>query len=134
MLVALTFGGLVLGIQGLERLDELGFLSWGIGGVFLLSALSALLLYLWERRHPAPLLDVNLALRGDFLPLWLTSTLVGYALLGRIVFAPLYSQLAFLLSPFASGAILNALALALGGMSGVAGALVGRTGGSGWWS
>jgi fucose permease len=55
---------------------------------------------------------------------------VGYALLGGIIFAPLYAQVAFFLSPFASGAILNALALALGGMSGFAGAMVGRLGGT----
>ncbi len=72
---------------------------------------------------------MRLALSPPFLPLWLVSTLVGYALLGGIVFAPLYGQVAFALSPFASGAILNALALALGGMSGAAGALVGRVGG-----
>ncbi len=129
VLVALTFGNLVLGIQGLERLEELGFLSWRIGGLFLLAAASGLALVLYERRHPAPLLDVSLALSPPFLPLWLVSTLVGYALLGGIVFAPLYGQVAFALSPFASGAILNALALALGGVSGAAGALVGRVGG-----
>jgi EmrB/QacA subfamily drug resistance transporter len=129
LLVALTFGSLVLGIQGLERLTELGFFSLRIGGLFLLSVISALLLVLYESRHPAPLLDVRLALSPSFLPLWLVSTLVGYALLGGIIFAPLYAQVAFFLSPFASGAILNALALALGGMSGFAGAMVGRLGG-----
>lgn len=128
-LVALTFGSLVLGIQGLERLEDLGFLSPRIGGLFLLALLAGLALILYERRHPAPLLDVRLALSPPFLPLWLVSTLVGYALLGGIVFAPLYAQVAFFLSPFASGAILNALALALGGVSGAAGATVGRVGG-----
>ncbi|WP_135257555.1 MFS transporter [Thermus caldilimi] len=129
VLVALTFGSLVLAIQGLERLDELGFFSLRIGGLFLLALLSGLALLLYERRHPAPLLDVRLAMAPAFLPLWLVSTLVGYALLGGIVFAPLYGQVAFYLSPFASGAILNALALALGAVSGAAGALVGRVGG-----
>ncbi|MCS6867240.1 MFS transporter [Thermus sp.] len=128
-LVALTFGSLVLGIQGLERLGEVGFLSWRIGGLFLLALLSGLALLLYEARHPAPLLDVRLALSPPFLPIWFVSTLVGYALLGGIVFAPLYAQVGFFLSPFASGAILNALALALGAVSGAAGALVGRVGG-----
>jgi EmrB/QacA subfamily drug resistance transporter len=129
VLVALTFGSLVLGIQGLERLESEGFFSWRVGGFFLLALLSGFLLWAYEARHPAPLLDVRLALSPAFLPLWLVSTLVGYALLGGIVFAPLYAQVAFFLSPFASGAILNALALALGGVSGAAGALVGRVGG-----
>lgn len=129
LLVALTFGGLVLAIQGLERVDELGFFSFRIGGVFLLALLAGLLLFWHEARHPAPLLDVRLALSPGLRNLWLVSLLVGYALLGGIVFAPLYAQVAFRLSPFASGAILNALALALGAVSGLAGALTGRLGG-----
>ena len=128
-LIALTLSSLVLGIQGLDRIDEVGFASAAIGGRFVLAAVGGALLYLWERRHPEPILDVSLALSPVYLPIWFVSTLVGYALLGGLVFAPLYAQVVFLYSPFQAGAILNALAVALVISSGAGGALIHRLGG-----
>ncbi len=127
-LVALTFSSLVLGIQGLDRIDEVGFASAGIGGRFALALVGGALLYLWERRHPEPILDLDLALSPRFLPIWFVSTLVGYALLGGLVFAPLYAQVAFLFDAFRAGAILNALAVALVFSSAAGGALIHRAG------
>jgi EmrB/QacA subfamily drug resistance transporter len=128
-LVALGFGSLVLGIQGLQDLSHVGFWSLEIVGRFGLAALGLLLLWGWERGQTEPIVDVRLALSPAFAPLLLVSILVGYALLGGIIFSPLFSQLAYGLSAFASGAILNSLALSLAITSGLGGALVNRLGG-----
>ncbi len=128
ILVAGTLAALVMGIQGLEQIDQVGFFSGPIAGRFALALLGGGLLYLWERRQREPVLDMELALGRAFLPIWWVSILLGYALMGGLVFAPLYAQVTFLFTAFQSGLILNALALAMVAASGFAGATAQRLG------
>lgn len=128
VLVALTLGSLVLGIEGLRNVADTGFFSLEVGGLFLLAVLGACVLVPVERRQAEPVLDVRLIASGTIAPLLGVSFLIGYALLGGMVFAPLYTQIMFGASAFGSGAILNAAALGLGLSSYIAGTQTNRLG------
>ena len=128
-LVAVFFGSLVLGIEGLRDLADVGFFSLRIGGLLGLSLLSLLLLIPLERRQAEPILDFELITSASIAPLLIVSALVGYALLGGVVFAPLYVQIMFSASALGSGAVLNAAAVGLGVSSWIAGVYTSRVGG-----
>ncbi|MGI9175496.1 MAG: MFS transporter, partial [Rhodothermales bacterium] len=128
-LVAILFGSLVLSIEGLRDLQEEGFFSLRVGGVMGLVALSLALLIPRERRQEEPIVDFRLVASSRIAPLLGVSALVGYALLGGVVFAPLYVQLMFGASALGSGAVLNAVAGGLGLSSWIAGTYTSRLGG-----
>jgi EmrB/QacA subfamily drug resistance transporter len=127
-LVALTFASLVLGIQTLQSVAATGFFSWVVGGKFLLAAAGLVALILVELRQADPILDVRLLSSPQLAPLLLVSVFIGYALLGGIVFSPTYAQIAFGSSPFASGALLDTLAVGLGLTSALSGNLIAKVG------
>ena len=129
VLVAILFGSLVLSIEGLRDLHEKGLFSLRVGGVMGLVVLSLALLILRERRQEEPIIDFRLVASSRIAPLLGVSALVGYALLGGVVFAPLYVQLMFGASALGSGAVLNAAAVGLGLSSWVAGTYTSRLGG-----
>lgn len=128
VLVAVTFGSLVLGIEGLRDLRDHGFFSLEVGGLFTLSLLGLALLIPVERRQREPILAFGLITSAAVAPLLLVSLLVGYALLSSVLFIPIYMQLLFNASAFGSGAVLNAAAVGLGLSSWVAGAYTARFG------
>ena len=128
-LVAIFFGSLVLGIEGLRDLQEEGFFSLRVGGVLGLILLSLVLLIPRARRQEEPIVDFRLIASSRIAPLLGVSALVGYALLGGVVFAPLYVQLMFGASALGSGAVLNAAAVGLGLSSWIAGTYTSRLGG-----
>ena len=128
-LVALFFGTLVVGIERLRDLAEAGFFSLRVGGVLGLALLCLLLLLRVERRRAEPILNFRLVTSPSIAPLLAVSALVGYALLGSVVFAPLYVQVLFGASALGSGAVLNAAAVGLGVSSWVAGTYTSRLGG-----
>lgn len=129
ILVIFTFASLILGIQGIQYFDKVGFWSVEIGLRFALFVVGGVLLVIWERKHRDPIVDVRLVATQTFMPILIVSNMVGYALLGGIVFGPLYSQLAFNLSAFSSGVILNALAITLALTSAISGLMINRLGG-----
>ena len=128
-LVAVFFGTLIIGIERLRDLDAAGFFSLRVGGLLGLSALTLLLLIFVERRRAEPILNFRLITSTSIAPLLVVSALVGYALLGGVVFAPLYVQVMFSASALGSGAVLNAAAVGLGISSWIAGAYTSRLGG-----
>jgi len=93
VLVALTFASLILGIQGIQNIDKIGFWSFEIGLRFALFVLGGIALVLWELRHRDPILDIRMAASQTFIPIFLVSNMVGYALLGGIVFSPCFRNL-----------------------------------------
>ena len=129
VLVAVFFGSLVLGIEALRDLHEEGFFSLRVGGVVGLALVSLALLIPRQRRQEEPIVNFGLAASARIAPLLGVSALVGYALLGGVIFAPLYVQLMFGASAFGSGAVLNAAAVGLGLSSWIAGSYTSRLGG-----
>lgn len=128
VLVALTFGSIVLSLESLRDLGEFGFFSFRIGGFILLSLIGLGLIIPYEHRQEEPILNFHLIGTKAIAPLLLVSTLVGYALLGGVVFLPLYVQLTFGASALGAGAALNAAAFGLGTSSWFAGDLTNDTG------
>lgn len=126
LLVAITFGSLVLGIEGLRGIDG----GQRVQAFSLLAAavigLGALVFV--ERRRADPILDFRLVTSRAVVPVLVVSFLVGYALLGGLVFAPFYVQLFFQANALGAGAILNAAAVGLGVSSWVAGTYTHRLG------
>lgn len=129
ILVALMFGSLVLGVEGLRALDQVGFFSPQIGGMFLLTLGGLAALVYIERKKPEPILDFRLIASAEIAPLISVSLLIGFALLSSVVFAPTYVQVQFGASVLGSGAVLNAAAVGLGLSSWIAGLYTSRTGG-----
>lgn len=120
--VAISLGGLVFWLESLRHVDRgllslhsLGLLAVTIGGIVTFVVV--------ERRRSDPIIDLSFVRSRSIGPLLLVSLTVGYALLAGVVFAPLFSQIAYGASTFASGAILNAVAVGLGASSYVAGHL-----------
>lgn len=128
-LVAVAFGSLVLAIEGLRDLGEVGFFTLRIGGLFALAALGFAILIPFENRRTDPILDFHFLSSATIGPLLLVSLLIGFASLCGIVFTPFYVQLQFRASAFGSGAVLNAAALGLGLSSWIAATYTHRTGG-----
>lgn len=128
-LVALVFSSLVLGVEGLRHLGEQDFFSLRIAGLFVLTLVGAVLLVAVERKSKDPILDLSLITSSAIAPLLIISLLVGYTLLGGIVFTPLYAQLTFQTSAFAAGAMLNAAAAGVGVSSWLTGKYTDQTGG-----
>lgn len=129
LLVAVTFGSLVLGIEGLREISETGMISTRSYGLFSVTVAGLLLLVPVERSKKDPILDFKFITSPEVMPLLLVSLLVGFALLSGAVFAPTYVQVMFQASIFGSGAVLNAAAIGLGLSSWVAGHYTARTGG-----
>jgi EmrB/QacA subfamily drug resistance transporter len=128
VLVAVTFGSIILSVESLRDLGKVDLISFRIGGFVLLSLIGLGLLIPYERRQEEPVLNMKLIGSKTIAPLLLISTLVGYALLGGVVFLPLYVQLTFGASALGAGAALNAAAVGLGLSSWLAGELTNRTG------
>lgn len=119
-LVAVSLGGLVLWLESLRHVNR-GILSVHSVGLFLLTVGGMLAFVYVERRRRDPIIDISFMRSRSIGPLLLVSLTIGYALLAGVVFAPLYAQVAFGASTFASGAILNAVAFGMGASSYLAG-------------
>lgn len=128
VLVAITFGSIVLSLESLRDLGEMSLFSFRIGGFILLSLIGLGILIPLEKRQEEPILSIGLISSKAIAPLLLVSLLVGYALLGAVVFLPLYVQIMFGASALGAGAVLNAAAIGLGASSWIAGELTNKTG------
>ena len=128
ILVAWTFGTLVLGIESLRHLHTLSIFSVRVGGLLLAALAGAIVLVLVERRQEEPILDVRLIATATIAPALAVSFLIGFALLSAVVMTPLYVQLRFEATSLGSGAVLNAAALGLGVSAWVAAAFTNRWG------
>ena len=120
--VAISLGGLVFWLESLRHIDR-GLLSIHSLGLLLVTVGGMVAFVVVERRRSDPIIDLSFVRSRSIGPLLLVSLLVGYSLLAGVVFAPLYAQVAFGASTFASGAILNAVAIGLGASSYLAGNL-----------
>lgn len=121
-LVAVSLGGLVLWLESLRHVDR-GILSFHSLALLLVTLGGMAAFTLAERRRKDPIIDLSFVRSKGIRPLLLVSLFVGYSLLAGVVFAPLYAQVAFGASTFASGAILNAVAVGMGASSYLAGHL-----------
>lgn len=126
LLVAVMFGSLVLGIEGFRHG---GAGTTRVSVLFSLAALGLVALFFVERAHPDPILDFRLILSRSVAPLLAISFLIGYSLLGGVVFLPLFVQVRFDATSLGSGAVLNAAAVGMAFASWIAGAYTARTGG-----
>ena len=128
VLVAWTFGALVLAIESLRHLEEASFLSLRIGAPMLAAVAGLVLLVLVERRTQDPILNVHLIASATLAPVLIISFLIGYALLSAVALTPFYVQLRFGASTLGSGAILNAAAAGLVASAAIAAAFTNRVG------
>lgn len=120
--VAVSLGGLVFWLESLRHVDRGLFSVHSLG--LLVVTLTGMAAFVFVERHRSdPIIDLSFVWSRSIGTLLLVSLFVGYALLAGVVFAPLYSQIAFGASTFASGAILNAVAIGLGASSYLAGHL-----------
>ncbi|HET6568996.1 MAG TPA: MFS transporter [Rhodothermales bacterium] len=128
ILVAVAFGSLVVSIETIRIVGDVGVFTLRTGLWYVVTVLAFAILVPVERRRKEPILNFALISSPAVVPLLLVSLLMGWALLGSVVFTPLYAQLMFGASAFGSGAVLNAAAFGLGVSSLIAGAYTNRVG------
>jgi DHA2 family methylenomycin A resistance protein-like MFS transporter len=125
--VLLTAGvGLV--VFALIEGRELGWSSPAVLGVAAAAVAMLVAFGAWERRHPAPLVDLALGRQGPFVAANVGGGLIFFSLLGAAVFFSLFFQAVQGRSALAAGLALLPQGLAIVVIAPVAGRLTGRLG------
>lgn len=110
---ALLGAGLAALLLGLDRFEALALTDITVFPLFLATALLALLLYVYEKRTPEPILNMPVILRGDVLSLNLTMMAVFFGIMCTMTYASTFAQLVLNLGIQDSGMILTPLSVAI---------------------
>ncbi|WP_416899862.1 MAG: DHA2 family efflux MFS transporter permease subunit [Minwuia sp.] len=86
--------------------QELGWSSLSVTGRFLIAASAFALFIFWERRCPAPLMDLTVFLKPGFPGAVVVSIILGAGLFGSTYLIPLFAQTVQNLTPTLSGLLL----------------------------
>jgi EmrB/QacA subfamily drug resistance transporter len=109
LLIALSLGGLQLVV---ELLPKEG-LSPMILGLCVATVVAFVVLYVWERRCPQPLLPFDMFRNPSLAPLFMLALLVGVSMFSLLFYAPLLLQGGFGLSPQDAGLLITPLVVCI---------------------
>jgi EmrB/QacA subfamily drug resistance transporter len=99
-------------------------------GMILITSLALLLVFVaWERRHPEPLVPLDLFRSGNFSIATLIALFTSFALYGFLLVFVIETQTVLGMSPLMSGVAALPLTLVLSGVAPLAGRLTDRAGG-----
>ncbi|SDV48182.1 MDR family MFS transporter [Chitinasiproducens palmae] len=121
-LIALTLGSLQMAV---EIIPQHGF-SLYTGGLLVLTVVCGTVLFFWERRHPQPMLPLEMWRHPCLAELFNLSLLGGFALFAMLFYAPLLFQGGFGWSPREAGLVITPLVVCITVGSIVNGRLVSR--------
>jgi MFS family permease len=110
---ALLAGGLAALVLGLNQLESLPLTDIAVFPFFLAALLAGVLLYLYEKRTPEPILDMKVLLKGDFLSLNLAMMLLFFGMMCAMMYVSTFAQTALNMGVQDSGTILTPLSVSM---------------------
>ena len=100
-------------LLGLVRLETLPFADITVFPLFIACVLLGLMLFWFERRIQAPILDMPLIMRGDILSLNLAQLAINLSLVCAMFYVPSFAQLVLHMNVQDSGTILTPMSVSL---------------------
>jgi EmrB/QacA subfamily drug resistance transporter len=110
---ALLVGALSALMLGLVRLETLPLADLTVFPFFIGCALLGVLLFMFERQTPEPILDIPLIMRGEILSLNLAQMAINISLVCAMIYVPSFAQIVLHMNVQDSGSILTPLSVSL---------------------